>query len=99
MCYNWRVKIFSWNDDKNTFLQANRHISFEDIVVYIEKGFLLDVLEHPNQEKYPGQKVFVVQVDQYAYLVPFVEDEKKIFLKTIIPSRKATKRYLKGNES
>jgi len=64
----------------------------------MEQGFLLDVLEHPNQEKYQGQKIFVVQIDEYAYLVPFVEDEREIFLKTIIPSGKATRKYLKGNE-
>jgi hypothetical protein len=72
--------------------------SVEEVVFYIEKGFLLDVLEHPNQTKYKGQKIFVVQVDDYVYLVPFLENEQEIFLKTIIPSRKATKRYLKGSE-
>ncbi|MGZ9164258.1 MAG: toxin, partial [Anaerolineales bacterium] len=72
--------------------------SFEDVVFYIELGFLLDVLEHPNQEKYKGQKIFVVQIDDYAYLVPFVEDDHDVFLKTIIPSRKATRKYLKGSE-
>lgn len=56
------------------------------------------MLEHPNQEKYKGQKMFVVQGDDYAYLVPFVEDENDVFLKTIIPSRKATKKYLKGSK-
>jgi uncharacterized DUF497 family protein len=90
---------FSWNEEKNELLLAERDISFEDIVLYIEKGFLLDVLEHPNPEKYPGQKIFVVQVEEYVYLVQFVEDEKEIFLKTIIPSRKATRKYLKGDES
>ena len=93
------MKYFSWNEDKNELLKEERQISFEDVVFYIEQGFLLDVLEHPNQEKYQGQKIFVVQIDEYAYLVPFVEDEREIFLKTIIPSRKATRRYLKGNES
>ena len=73
-------------------LKAEREISFEDIVLFIEMGFLLDVLEHPNQEK-----IFVVQIDEYAYLVPFIEDDNEIFLKTIIPSRKATKKYLQGN--
>jgi len=92
------MKYFSWNEEKNELLQTQRDVSFEDIVLYIEKGFLLDVLEHPNPEKYPGQKIFVVQVEEYVYLVPFVEDEKEIFLKTIIPSRKATKRYLRGDE-
>jgi uncharacterized DUF497 family protein len=93
------MNYFSWNEEKNELLQAERDISFEDIVFYIEKGFLLDVLEHPNQEKYPGQKIFVVQVEEYAYLVPFVESKDEVFLKTIIPSRKATKKYLKGNQS
>ena len=93
------MKYFSWDDEKNELLKEERQISFEDIVFYIEQGFLLDVLEHPNQEKYQGQKIFVVQIDEYAYLVPFVEDEREIFLKTIIPSRKATRKYLKGNET
>lgn len=86
-----------WNDEKNTLLIAGRQVSFEEIVLYIEMGFLLDVLEHPNQEKYTGQKIFVVQVDNYVYLVPFVETESEVFLKTIIPSRKATRKYLKGS--
>jgi uncharacterized DUF497 family protein len=92
------MKYFSWNEEKNELLLSERHISFEDIILYIEKGFLLDLLEHPNPEKYPGQKIFVAQVEEYVYLVPFVENEGEVFLKTIIPSRKATKRYLKGNE-
>ena len=92
------MKYFSWNEEKNELLKEERQISFEDIVFYIAQGFLLDVLEHPNQEKYQGQKIFVVQIDNYAYLVSFVEGEQEIFLKTIIPSRKATRKYLKGNE-
>lgn len=92
------MKYFSWSEEKNELLLAERDISFEDIVFYIEKGFLLDVLKHPNPEKYPGQKVFVVQVEAYVYLVPFVESEDEVFLKTIIPSRKATRKYLKGDE-
>ena len=92
------MKYFSWNEEKNELLREERQISFEDVVFYIEQGFLLDVLEHPNQEKYKGQKIFVLQMDDYVYLVPFIEDEREIFLKTIIPSRKATKRYLKGSE-
>lgn len=92
------MKYFSWNEEKNELLKEERQISFEDVVFYIDQGFLLDVLEHPNQEKYKGQKIFVVQMDDYAYLVPFLEDDHEIFLKTIIPSRKATKKYLKGNE-
>jgi uncharacterized DUF497 family protein len=92
------MKYFSWNEEKNELLKEERQISFEDVVFYIEQGFLLDVLEHPNQEKYKGQKIFVVEIDEYAYLIPFVEDENEIFLKTIIPSRNATKKYLKGSE-
>ncbi len=92
------MKCFLWNEEKNELLKSERQVSFEDVVFYIEKGFLLDVLEHPNQEKYKGQKIFVIQIDDYVYLVPFVENEHEIFLKTIIPSRKATKKYLKGSE-
>ena len=92
------MKYFSWNEDKNELLKSERQVSFEDIVFYIEKGFLLNVLEHPNQEKYKGQKIFVVQIDDYVYLIPFIENEHEVFLKTIIPSRKATKKYLKGDE-
>lgn len=92
------MKYFSWNAEKNELLKAERQISFEDVVFYIEQGFLLDVLEHPDQKKYKGQKIFVIQIDDYAYLVPFVEDDNEVFLKTIIPSRKATKKYLKGSE-
>jgi hypothetical protein len=61
-------------------------------------GFLLDVLGHPSQEKYKGQKMFVVQVDHYVYLIPFLETQNEVFLKTIIPSRKATRKYLKGSK-
>lgn len=92
------MKTFSWNEEKNALSLAERQVSFEEIVFYIERGFLLDVLEHPNQKKYQGQKIFVVQVENYVYLVPFVETESEIFLKTIIPSRKATRKYLKGSE-
>jgi len=93
------MKYFSWNGEKNELLKEEQQISFEDVVFYIAQGFLLDILEHPNQEEYQGQKIFVVQIDEYAYLVPFIEDEREIFLKTIIPSRKATKKYLKGSET
>ena len=73
-----------------------RGICFEDIVFYIEKGNLLDDYEHPNQRTYPGQRIMVISIDDYAYLIPYVEDEEEIFLKTIIPSRKATDIYLGG---
>ena len=91
------MKYFSWNTDNNKKLQNDRNISFEEVVFYIQKGQLLDIVEHPNQERYFGQKMFIININDYAYLIPFVETEKEVFLKTIIPSRKATKKYL-GNE-
>jgi uncharacterized DUF497 family protein len=92
------MKYFVWSTEKNERLKAMRQISFEDIVFYIESGQLLDIVEHPNSEKYHGQRIFIINVNNYAYLVPFVESEEEIFLKTIIPSRKATRKYLKENE-
>jgi uncharacterized DUF497 family protein len=89
------VKYFAWDDAKNAKLKADRGIGFEDIVFHIEHGDLLDILEHPNAERYAGQRIFVVQGEEYVYLVPFVEDEHTVFLKTIIPSRKATTQYLR----
>jgi uncharacterized DUF497 family protein len=90
------VKTYAWNEAKNQLLRAERGISFEEVVVHIAAGDLLDIIEHPNPEKYKGQRMFIVKVRDYAWLVPFVETDDKIFLKTIIPSRKATKRYLEG---
>jgi uncharacterized DUF497 family protein len=93
------VKRFNWSSEKNEQLRLGRGISFEEILFHIENGDVLDILEHPNQSKYKGQSIFVVRVDDYVHLVPFVEDETEVFLKTIIPSRKATKQYLsKPNE-
>jgi uncharacterized DUF497 family protein len=88
------VKYFTWDDAKNETLKAERGIGFEEIVFHIERGDLLDTVEHPNQERYGGQRIFVVRRHDYVYLVPFVEDDTSVFLKTIIPSRKATKQYL-----
>lgn len=88
------VKPFRWNDEKNTLLQADRGISFELVVTAIAEDKLLDVIEHPNQEKYLAQRIFVVEIDRYVYMVPFVESDDEIFLKTIIPSRKLKKKYL-----
>ncbi len=90
------MRYFSWNNEKNQLLKLERNISFEDVVFHIEKQHVLDIIQHPNQERYRGQKIFIVNIDNYAYLVPFVENEREIFLKTIIPSRKATKQYLRG---
>jgi len=88
------MKPFRWGPEKNDALKADRGISFEHVVVAIESGGLLDILAHPNKAKYPGQRILVVACDNYAYLVPFVEEEGHFFLKTIIPSRKATRDYL-----
>ena len=88
------MKPFRWGPEKNDTLKADRGISFEHIVVAMESGGLLDILAHPNQAKYPRQRVLVVACDNYAYLVPFVEEEGHYFLKTVIPSRKATRDYL-----
>ena len=90
------MKYFLWDNEKNQLLKSERNISFEEVVFHLEKKHILDIVEHPNQEKYKGQKIFIVNIDNYAYLVPFVEGEQEIFLKTIIPSRKATKKYLQG---
>ena len=87
-------KLFNWNDEKNQQLIDMRGVSFEDVVFYIQQGQLLDDLCNPSRKKYPNQRVFVVEIDLYAYLVPYVENDEEIFLKTIIPSRKATKHYL-----
>lgn len=86
-------KYFNWSSEKNQLLLRERGISFERIVFEMASGNELAVLEHPNQQKYPGQKIAMVQVDDYVYAVPFVETETEIFLKTIIPSRKATQQY------
>ena len=89
------MKYFSWNAEKNESLTRERGVSFEETVFHIERGDLLDILEHPNQERYPGQKIFVVNINGYAFLVLFVESETEVFLKTVIPSRKATDTYLR----
>ena len=93
------MKQFRWGPDKNEALKAERGISFESVVVAIESGGLLDVLAHPNSAMYPHQRILVVAADNYVYLVPFLEDKDCYFLKTIIPSRKATRDYLNQGES
>lgn len=87
------MKPFAWNEGKNQQLKFERGISFDQIKIAMN-GNLLDIILHPNQKKYPGQRMYIVAIDSYAYVVPFVEDEEKIFLKTIYPSRAATKKYL-----
>ncbi len=85
------MKIFEWDEAKNRKLREERNISFEEVVFYIERGSVIDIISHPNSRKYPSQRIFVVDIDNYIYLVPFVESKEAVFLKTIIPSRKATK--------
>ena len=92
------MKPISWNADKNALLRAERGISFEDVVFHIMAGDILDTVDHPNQKRYPGQQVHVIAIEEYVYLIPFVESDEEVFLKTIIPSRKATKSYLSGGE-
>lgn len=87
------MKSYRWNEEKNEQLKQTRGVSFEDVVLAIESGGLLDVLAHPNASRYPNQKVLIVAVMGYVYLVPHVEEHDHIFLKTVIPSRKATRDY------
>ncbi len=94
MQHNNTVKYFDWNNDKNEELLKDRRVSFEEVVFCIMNGGLLDMMEHPNKSKYPNQNIFIVDIDDYVYLVPFVEEDEVVFLKTIIPSRKMTKKYL-----
>lgn len=89
------MKPFRWSAEKNELLKLSRGVSFESIVVAVESDGLLDIVEHPNVTKYPNQRVLVVSFDGYVYLVPFVEEADYFFLKTVIPSRKATRDYLK----
>ena len=88
------MKPFRWSPEKSETLRTARGVSFESIVVAVESGGLLDILAHPNQAKYPRQRVLVVVCDNYVYLVPFVEEPDYFFLKTVIPNRKATRDYL-----
>jgi uncharacterized DUF497 family protein len=89
---------FSWNPKKNEWLKKERKISFEEISLYLGDGKVWKVTDHPNPERYPNQKVFLVPIDEYIYFIPFVMDGDSFFLKTAIPSRKATKDYKKDKE-
>ena len=94
----WLMKVFNWNPDKNRQLIEERGRSFEEVVFYIQAGALLDDIVHPNRDSYPNQRVFVVAIEGYAYLVPYVEHDDEVCLKTIIPSRKFTKVYPGGDQ-
>jgi uncharacterized DUF497 family protein len=92
------MKPFRWDQDKNEQLIQERGLSFEQITVAVERGDLLQIVQHPNTAKYPRQKIMIVGLDGYAFLVPFVEEADYYFLKTIIPSRKATREFIKSTE-
>jgi uncharacterized DUF497 family protein len=92
------MKKFEWNEEKNKLLRKDRQISFEEIVDALKKGKLLDRYKHPNEGKYCHQEIFVVEIKDAAYIVPFVEDDEKYFLKTIYRSRKAAKKYTKPKQ-
>jgi len=87
-----------WDERKNEWLKRNRGLGFERVAVLTEQGQVLEVMDHPDQTKYPEQKMAIVEIDGYACLVPYVDDAEGVFLKTIIPSRKATKKYLRGQK-
>ena len=96
MCYFKITKLINWNKEKNEWLKQNRNICFDDILFYIDNDLVIDDIEHPNKVKFSNQKIMVIDINEYIYLVPYVESKNEIFLKTIIPSRKATKSYLEG---
>ncbi len=90
--------MFDWSDEKDAKLRRERGVGFQEVVFHIDQGDVLEVAKHPNQRKYPGQKILFVRIDNYIYLVPCVESAGKTFLKTIIPSRVATRRLLKDQD-
>lgn len=96
--YGIQTKKIHFSPEKNTLLKAERGVGFEEVLLAIEMGHVLDDLAHFNPEKYPNQSVFIIliTIKDYVYMVPYVEDEVSIFLKTIIPSRKMNKRYNKA---
>jgi uncharacterized DUF497 family protein len=89
---------YEWNPDKNEWLKKNRNISFEEIIFHMSRGDIWKAADHPDQSKYPGQKIYFVIVDEYIYIVPFIVEKDFIFLKTIIPNRKATKDFRSERE-
>ncbi len=89
------MKVFQWDNEKNEWLKKNRGVCFEEAVILMDREDLLEIVDHPNQGKYPGQKIATVRICDYAYLVSYVQEGEDIFLKTIIPSRKATNKYVR----
>ncbi len=92
------MKYYDWNDEKNELLKKVRGVSFEQVELAIASGNLVDRIKHPNLIKYPDQKIFLVKIEDYIYSVPYIEDNDKIFFKTIVPNSKATKKYLGGKK-
>lgn len=90
------MKQFNWSAEKNQQLMIERGVSFEDVLFALQSGNLLDDVRHLNREKYPYQRILIVNIDDYVWLVPYVENEHELFLKTAIPSRKATKKFMRG---
>jgi hypothetical protein len=89
------MKPYIWSIEKNDWLRNNRNISFEEVVLAISQHQIKEVYDHPNQIKYHGQKIYEIDINDYIYLVPFIDNDNDYFLKTIIPSRKATKKHKK----
>jgi len=92
------MKVFRWDNEKNELLKKDRGVCFEQVVILMEREEVLETVEHPNQKRYPGQKIATIVIDDYAYLVPYVQESDEIFLKTIIPSRKATNKYVRSKQ-
>lgn len=86
--------MFGWPDEKDALLRKDRGIGFQEVVFHIEQGDIVAITEHPNKKKYPNQKIIYILIEDYIYMVPFIENEDTRFLKTIIPSRRATRKYL-----
>lgn len=91
------MKPLSWSAEKDNWLRAYRGVAFEDVASHIQVGDVLANLPHPNPARYPDQRVFVIRIRDYVYLVPYVESEEGIFLKTMFPSRKATRQHLRSS--
>ncbi len=90
------MKYHRWNIEKNDLLKLQRNANFEDVLLALQSDALLDIIDHPNTAAYPNQKIYIIDLNGYVHLVPFVEDSESVFLKTIIPSRKATAKYLRS---
>ncbi len=93
------MSFYKWNAQKNEWLKKERNVSFEEIVWHIEHGDLLDDVIHPNQKKYPNQRIMIVRVREYACIVPYVENDEGVFLKSVIPNRKATRDHIRKDKN